>query len=127
MTRSSIIPPKKKVASDTTTLVQKEAGDPTHKSETEHTNFYRSKAVGKLGTGDRKLYDSLQTRDQRDADAIIALRGGTPKFEAKATTAPVKKIYSSSVSSNVGGKRKTSGFQYKANKPAKGSVTLKRK
>lgn len=119
--------PRKKTMSDTTLLAKKEAGDPTHRSETEHNEFYRSKAISKLAPQDKALHDSLATHHNRgNADAIIALRGGTPKFEAPEKKVPVKKIYSSSVSSGSG-KRKTSGYQYDKNKPARGSISLKRK
>lgn len=117
------IDPKK--GSDTT-IVKKEATDPKFSTDKAHNDFYRVKALKKLDSSDKKLYDSLkQGKSQADADAIIALRGGTPAREPEAKKAPVRVVMKSDVAS--GPTRKPEGYNYKKNKPASGSITAKRR
>lgn len=115
-----------KVPGDTTVLVKKEAADPDFKTEREHTNFYRSKAITKLKPDDKQMYDSLKTNhSQANADAIIALRGGTPKHEVAKST-PIRKVYPKIAVKSSVGKSKVEGYNYDENRPASKSITLKR-
>lgn len=119
-------------AQDTTKhLVKKQPTDPKFKTEKEHGDYYRAKALPKLSADDKKLYDSMKTHgSQADADAIIALRGGTPPHEKEAyKSAPKKRVVYSTSGLPSSGKAKSepAGYRYKANKPAVGSVTIKKK
>lgn len=100
---------------------------PQFKTEAEHVNYYRNKALESFSPEDREVYNAqLAQGGQSAADAIIALRGGLPTF-----TPPIKEKF---VATNPTDWSKL-GFDPKAGKgyrysarggkglPAKGSVT----
>lgn len=105
-------------------LTRKESTDPQIKTEKGHTDFYRERAVDKLGSDHKAMYDSMKNKSQADADAIIALAGGTHKFTPEKKT-PQRVVFPKLGVKSSAGKSKTGGFRYKKDLPAKGSITKK--
>ncbi len=86
-------------------------------------NSKRSAAYSQMSDSGKNEYQQFKGKSQADADAIIALRNPTKPDSAVAHKPKTVTFGKIKTESSVGGKRKTSGYRYGANKPAKGSTT----
>lgn len=88
-------------------------------------NSKREKNYSEMKPEDKALYHSQG--NQASKDAIIALRNPTKPDSAVAHKPKTITFGKLNVASSAGGKRKVSGYRYKAGKPAKGSTTAQAK